>query len=143
MTKRLANWRIALEQGRASTDLAPVLGADKMTRNGLLRFFYVALVMNHSSYEKYRIPGWKGAMKPSPRADELVVPPGGLVLLSSVESLAEVDERLEIYRIRTGQDGEFEILARNRYFRPSLNLDAARDVTIILNLTRQSLAYRH
>lgn len=91
-----------------------LLGPDKMTRAGLLRYFYMSLVMNNSEDKRYKIPGWEG-FRQAPRSevstlirDQAAYREGP----QSPEFLSKmVAKGYEVYRVQMGSGGAYIVTA--------------------------------
>ena len=110
-----------------------LLPPEKLTRAGLLRYFYAALTMKNSSEPFYRIPGWEGFHALADPAFPLRLAPGQAAVLSP---LAPTPSGCEVYRIRADARGEFEIFPRSAGMPdPAPPADpAVQDYQLVLNL---------
>jgi hypothetical protein len=86
------------------------LPLEKATRNGLLRYFYVALGMNNSSSPHYSIPGWEGFSKLPLQAQDQVLEPGQAAFFQDESDLKQVNSSLEVYQIQIDPESRFRIL---------------------------------
>ncbi|MGZ6442172.1 MAG: hypothetical protein ACXWRU_19100 [Pseudobdellovibrionaceae bacterium] len=98
--------------------------AEKMTRNGLLRYFAVALTLNLSSFPMYSIPGWSGWADFSSMSQTLIstsLASGQIQTLPDSEEtlaylrtvfLSQPSDSLEAYQISNSGE-HFTIVALN------------------------------
>jgi hypothetical protein len=94
--------------------------AEKMTPEGLFRFFAVALTLNDSDFPLYSIPGWTGFEGES-SVSPLHLEPGEIVKLNP-KSSASIPSGVESYLIKS-EAGAFEIdpLEAGTRFDPALS----------------------
>jgi hypothetical protein len=110
-----------------------------LTRNGLIRYFAVALTLNSTTYSYYQVPGWPGFQSP-PRAAHAgtVIKPGAFLRLPSI-GLSQLPEQLERYRI-VSWPGSARIFTKSDFEKPLSELVGAenanrvtQDVGLLIN----------
>ncbi|MGZ3773256.1 MAG: hypothetical protein ACXVCY_02185 [Pseudobdellovibrionaceae bacterium] len=113
-----------LAQNYFSNQSRPPALTEKMTRNGLLRYFAVALTLNLSSYPMYSIPGWSGwtdlSMEPQ-TLNSVSSIPGQIQILPDSQNtldylrnifLSQSSDSIEAYQINSSGE-HFTIAALN------------------------------
>jgi hypothetical protein len=115
------------------------LATEKITRKGLLRFFFAALTINSSAIEKYRIPDWKGSLPLTQDVSGKTLKPGEFLVAKFKALPSRLSEELEVYRIFIGQDGELEIIPRERFAQANPGFQVVEDKTLIMNLTTHAI----
>jgi hypothetical protein len=124
-------------QGVSTRMIRPPLGADKMTRAGLLRYFYVALALNDPVVPSYSISGWNGFATIPAIPSVSSLEPGQAVIFTQLSSLGSLSSELEGYQVLLNAAGAFRIFpfgtsSTRADFQPNQNF------SIVLNLGTQT-----
>lgn len=104
---------IAENGARAMRGLNTILPSDKLTKAGLMRFFYMALGMKDSQDPRYKIPGWSGFESLPTGIPILALFPGQASLLSGSQEFnltALLSKGYELYRVYEGAQGQYLIV---------------------------------
>jgi hypothetical protein len=88
-----------------------LLGPDKMSRQGLLRHFAVAMTLNGLGTEKYFIYNWAGLEIPL-KPQLQVLQPGQFQAWTDEKPYLNLNQNLEFYRVLVNERDEFVILSR-------------------------------
>ncbi|MBV2169345.1 MAG: hypothetical protein KUL82_11630 [Bdellovibrio sp.] len=94
------------------------LGPDKMNRQGLLRYFAVAMTLNGSGTEKYFIYNWSGINLPAHPSLQ-IMQPGQFQAWTEETYNVNYNQNLELYRVLVNDRDEFIILPRDQVFQKS------------------------
>jgi hypothetical protein len=111
------------------------LSAEKLTPSGLLRFFYVALTLNDSSYSEYSIGGWQGLDGIAKEPSSQILQPGQAAVFQDVAKLSSINPSLESYRVVVDANNVFAILPSTAAANGPSGFHASRDYALVLNLT--------
>jgi hypothetical protein len=125
--------------GTAGSLNSPLLSSDKLTREGLLRFFIMALVINHPRYARYRIPDWNGVLNSERNLEGLSLEPGQFVLSKLNALPTNLSDEVEVYRLLQGPDGEVVIRPRHQFTQNQVPFRIVSDRTVVMNLTKGPL----
>jgi hypothetical protein len=114
-----ATCRAQARLGQIALSTSLILTLDHLTRDGLLRYFYVALAMNNSQYPEYSLPEWKGFTHLPDTAQAASLVPGQAMIFKNWPKAFSPGTALngpnfpgagtESYRLNWKDDGEFRI----------------------------------
>jgi hypothetical protein len=95
-------------------DVAPgSFAAEKMTREGILRYFFMALAMSNPQSSHYQILGWKGFSKNPARPIQKSLVPGQAVIFTDARAVREIPvgtaAGLEVYCVELQPNQKFKI----------------------------------
>jgi hypothetical protein len=110
--------KIYLESSSLPRTSNIAMGPDKMTRQGLLRYFAVAMTLNGPGTEKYFIYNWSGLNLPL-RPPLQVLQPGQFQAWTEEANNVSYNASLELYRVLVNDRDEFVILPRDQAFQKS------------------------
>lgn len=158
LAKRLASW---VESESKSNQAAAAVKAiqltpEKITRNGLLRFFYMSLILNTPSYPRYQIPSWGGRLQiRTARFATLPIKKmvAGQASIFEVDARTEneatlrslgeaLDSKLEVYLVQIDKNGDFRIFPREKLTLNLLQASPDRQVMMIFNPTDREISLR-
>jgi hypothetical protein len=126
-----------LSESSLSTADAPMLAPEKITVQGLLRFFYVALAMNDPATPHYSVSGWKGLKLSRLQSTPGKLEAGQAQILNPDTPLAQIPAGYEVYRIQSDRKGNFRILPRDEMQDAELSRSPfvpVLDVILVMNL---------
>lgn len=86
--------------------------AEKMTREGVLRYFYMALSMNNPRSSHYQILGWQGFSKLPARPNSNSLVPGQAAIFTDARAVRELPigmAELEVYCVELQSNQKFKI----------------------------------
>jgi hypothetical protein len=155
LAKHLAGWvETESKTNHSALTKEILLPPEKMTRNGLLRFFYMSLILNSPSYPRYQIPGWRGHLQL--RQAKLSALPrmkmaGGQAAIFTLDARAEnaatlrslnesLDAKLEVYLVQIDANGDFKIFPREKINFELLRSSPDRQVMMIFNPTDRDIS---
>jgi hypothetical protein len=122
--------------------------AEKMTREGVLRYFFMALAMNNSKSSHYQILGWSGFSKlpARPRTNSLV--PGQAAIFTDAQAIRGLPVGkavgLEVYCVELQASQKFKItdfLERSEEF-PMNDQKSAFNYCLAINLGQAAIAWK-
>lgn len=117
--------------------------AQKLTHDGLLRYFYMALTMNNPNSMHYKIPRWAGFAHLAEGPPATLKPMQAAVFSNpdALSSLQFASKDLEGYRVWVNSAGDFRIAPAVQAQSVPQGFESESSYSIIINLGSTSIRY--